>query len=224
MVIVRDTQKSQLRVIGPSGRQQIAIQLLAEAIKEDKSASFSIDLTSEEYEWLRRGGSGVLTAKLGRNVFKFDLLADPKRIVIVGSQLQHLQAKVLILEMSETYYKPRNDGCSICWTEAEHPVRTACGHLYCGDCFEGLAQSAASTLGCIECKGDADTCHKLVSLLDLNKHLTSSSFEKVLSQSFRSYISARPLEYRKASIACDRSLTICSAFKPSTLARNATAT
>ena len=41
VIIVRDKETSQLRVIGPSARQQIAIQLLAEAIKEDKSASFS---------------------------------------------------------------------------------------------------------------------------------------------------------------------------------------
>ncbi|KAB5545723.1 hypothetical protein GE09DRAFT_1243498 [Coniochaeta sp. 2T2.1] len=199
VIILCDKMKARIRVIGPSARQDIAIQLLTEAIKEEKSAYFSIDLTTEQYEWARQGGFRAITAKLGRNVAKLDLLSDPKRIVILGSQLQYMTARFLLLEMQEVHSTAGKDDCSICWAEAEDPVRTACDHLYCSDCFEGLVHSAASTLGRIECKGDGDTCHKLVSLVDLSKHLTSSGFEKVLSQSFRSYISARPLEYRHCS-------------------------
>ncbi|EEU44556.1 uncharacterized protein NECHADRAFT_96471 [Fusarium vanettenii 77-13-4] len=84
--------------------------------------------------------------------------------------------------------------CSVCWTEADSPVRVKCGHVYCQDCFENSC-AALSTSGFL-CHGDEGRCEQAVSLQDLHAHLSSVAFEGLLERSFMSTVQRTPHKLR----------------------------
>lgn len=197
VVVIRDTKKCHIRVIGPEMKRIEAIRLIARMLDEDTSLLFTINLTDDQYEWAQRGGFKAIVSALGRKIVKFDMVANPKRVLITGSKRDHDRAVEMISLGNVGSMAPCDtDTCSICWCEAEEPVVTTCGHQYCLDCFDRLAHSDASSMARVECKGAHDTCKKTVSLHDLHRHLSSSAFETVLKESLKKYLDSHPLDFR----------------------------
>ncbi|OIW30160.1 hypothetical protein CONLIGDRAFT_714562 [Coniochaeta ligniaria NRRL 30616] len=194
VVVLRDTKKCHVRVIGPETKRSEAVGLIANILQDDTSSLFTIELTTDQYEWARRGGFRAITTALGRKIAKFDIVAEPKQILIVGSKDDYDKAIEMIAAVNdENLTSSDGDTCSICWCEAEDPVLC---HQYCGDCFEALAHSDASSASRVQCKGADDTCKTTITLDDLHKHLSSSAFETVLEESLKNHIDSHPLEYR----------------------------
>ncbi|RDI82805.1 hypothetical protein Vi05172_g7083 [Venturia inaequalis] len=88
-----------------------------------------------------------------------------------------------------------NKECIICWSEAEDPVLTKCGHLYCKQCFQNLCIAAKSSgkKFWLACHG----CQAAFSLEELHDILAHKAFEEVLKASFVSYIQRNPGVYSR---------------------------
>ncbi|KAK3938706.1 hypothetical protein QBC46DRAFT_365333 [Diplogelasinospora grovesii] len=206
IVIMRDRRKSQLKLFGPEAKCKRACDFIAAIVREDDTSAFAIDLTPEQFRWACQGGFKAVSAALsgdgGVAAATFDIVSDPKRILITGSRREFERALALIASQQGVDVNLQSQSgvskdCSVCWCPADKPVvRTKCGHVYCGDCFENLCQSDASTESAIQCKGDEDKCKRLLTLAELQESLSSSTFEELLEASFKSYINRHPLDFR----------------------------
>ncbi|KAK5654697.1 hypothetical protein OQA88_7021 [Cercophora sp. LCS_1] len=200
IAIVRNKRMSRLHLFGPAdGCRQAQVHLVKMAT-EDVSVSKGVKLDDAQFAWACRGGFREIAAVLGRKV-ALDIISTPKRIVVTGSERDYRVA----LEMAVAQQEPgsaqptRNASeapdCSICWTGAESPIRTACGHTYCADCFEQFCLSGAAsghTDFQLACEGDSSKCKSTLALVELQESLPSRVFEEVLEASFETYIRRRP--------------------------------
>jgi hypothetical protein len=204
VVIIRDRRKSQLRIFGPEANCRRASEALETLIQQGVSDGHVIELNSDEFEWACRGGFTALASHLGENKATFDIVSTPKRILIGGSKADHTATLAFIAsrQMGPAASLPdAQTDCSVCWTEAEEPIRTSCDHIYCAGCFADMCQAKASdsTDFRILCVGDQARCQKVLALPELQELLPSAGFEDLLEASFATYIRQHPAEFRYCS-------------------------
>ncbi|KAI5921257.1 hypothetical protein F4810DRAFT_372432 [Camillea tinctor] len=216
VIIIRNKTKSQIRLYGPPGKCGDVQAKIAKILKTEGSDEFSIELDDETFLWACRGGFRVITDMIGPENARLDVISTPKRIVTTGDLEYQIAASIVYAHRNSRARKagPSNnnnnattqDDCSVCWTEAENPIRTSCGHVYCLDCFENLCMSATrqDTPVRICCAGDGSTCSTILGLPELQAHLSSTAFEELLEQSFASYVRQHPQQLRYCPSAdCD---------------------
>jgi hypothetical protein len=206
VVVMRDIRKSQLRVFGPEEACNKAMEALSALVQDGVSKSNildAIELGPEEFRWACRGGFKALTSYLGGNKVTLDIVSTPSRILISGSKADYTSALAFITRggAEPTTTPSASDtptmDCSVCWVEAEDPIRTSCDHVYCLDCFHNLCQAEGSSSADfhISCVGGAGTCEKTLALPELQELLSSAAFEAVLDASFASYIRRHPASF-----------------------------
>ncbi len=206
IVVLRDKRKAQLRLFGPEESCKRAITALETLIQESVSDNHIIGLSPDEFQWACRGGFQALASHLGHNKATFDIVSTPKRILISGSKVDHAAAIAIIARRtveapptpSTAAAAAEQTDCSVCWTEAEDPLRTTCDHVYCAGCFSDFCQAAglAPTSFRLTCVGAQGTCNRLLPLPELRDLLPSAAFEAVLESSFASHIRRNPAEFR----------------------------
>jgi len=204
VVIMRDRRKSQLRLFGPEGSYRRATEALETLTQEGDFDGHVIELNLDEFQWACRGGFKALASRLGDNKATFDIASTPKRILLSGSKADYTTALAIIASRQSgpmiTLSYTQTD-CSVCWTEAEEPIRTSCGHVYCVGCFADMCQAEASASAefRISCVGGEGRCEKTLILSELQELLSSAAFENVLEASFASYIRRHPADFRYCS-------------------------
>lgn len=193
IVIVRDKLKCQVRLLGPRPECEAARLALIDIIKADSSvtSTFSIELDAQLLTQAFWGGYRAITSAIGDGKVIVDIVSRPGRLIVVGSEAEYNAARK-ILESHETEGKDLVGDCAICWTKAEKPVHTFCGHVYCAECLENLCFAAASSDTGIICQGDAGECNKLLALKELQVHLQSFTLEEVLETTFKTYVARHP--------------------------------
>ncbi|VUC22319.1 unnamed protein product [Clonostachys rosea] len=199
--ISRDTLRRQLRVYGPPKSCMKAANRLAELALVENEFRFEIPLDSDRFRWACQGGHNELSLALEPKSVTLDVVSSPKQIIIHGNQDDYEKALSLIHGANKQLIKavtPTGKDCSACWTKAECPVRTQCGHIYCSECFEALCSSKSTTDSdlSIRCVGAADTCKRILPLSELREHLSSTTLEDILGAAFSSYIARNPAEFR----------------------------
>ncbi|KAH8194806.1 hypothetical protein TruAng_011017 [Truncatella angustata] len=205
--IERDLSKSVLRLFGPEPNCKRAEMRISKIIQENSASRKVIDLSPSLLGWARRGGLMTLRAALGSNIADLDNPLNPKCILISGSQDDRARAAAILESQDPSAVLQLDSGddadccCSVCWTAAEDPLRTRCGHLYCGDCFENLCRSYSSPDASpeefrIACRGEEDRCGAVFELGELEENLPSDVLEELLEASFRSHVARRPDLYR----------------------------
>ncbi|KAL6883837.1 hypothetical protein HDV57DRAFT_429598 [Trichoderma longibrachiatum] len=207
VTVLRDRGRSELRLFGSLPHCEEAERRLAELIRVE-SLSMSarvIELEPHKFFWACHGGYRKIAARLGPEKASFDIISTPKRIVISGS-LEDYDVALAIMEGREQVAEPvvqhevdeAVQECSVCWTEADMPVKISCGHVYCQDCFERSCTVGDGTAAdfALLCHGNQGTCKALIAVGDLQEHLSSSTLEDVLERSFASYIKRNPNEFR----------------------------
>ncbi|RAO72435.1 uncharacterized protein BHQ10_008447 [Talaromyces amestolkiae] len=200
VVVIRNRRKGELRLYGPPGRCSNAESAIADMISAESSTNHIINLKPEEFQWACNGGFHTIVCALGENHATFDIVSNPKRILITGSRKEYEAALRTITkrEMETTIQDTASEkDCAVCWTAAENPVPTKCGHIYCIDCFEGLCAAAGSaekdfSISCVA-KGK---CQAVFSLEELQENLSSRAFEDILEASFASHIQRHPQNFR----------------------------
>ncbi|KAF2459725.1 hypothetical protein BDY21DRAFT_316292 [Lineolata rhizophorae] len=202
VVIVIDKRKSRLRLYGSAQNCKDATIRLREIANADFSIRYIV-LDVFKYWWAAHGGFQRIVAAVGEGVAAMDTISTPKRIIISGSAQDFETASAICQGQIRQSEKAKveagkSDDCTVCWTEAENPIRTQCEHLYCLDCFENLCWSAASgnKEAAISCQGDEGRCNAIFSLRELQEHLPSSSFEEILEASLTSHVRRRPQDFR----------------------------
>ncbi|KAK3299623.1 uncharacterized protein B0H64DRAFT_337702 [Chaetomium fimeti] len=203
VVIVRDRRKSQLRLYGPEASNRRATKALELLLRNVVSDSHVIELDSDGFRWACKGGFKALASHLGGNKATFDIASTPKRILIEGSKADLTAAMAIVAAKQTGPITPTPDtdtdtACSVCWNEADEPVRTSCNHVYCADCFLNLCQapSSGTTAFRISCFGDLGRCEKTLPLAELQDLLSSATFEAVLEASFASHVRRHPANFR----------------------------
>ncbi|PTB70546.1 hypothetical protein BBK36DRAFT_1174627 [Trichoderma citrinoviride] len=207
VTILRDRGKSELRLFGSQPRCEEAERRLADLIRVESLSTSArvIELEPHKFFWACHGGFKKIAARLGPEKASFDIISTPKKIVISGS-LEDYDVALAIMEGREQVAEPvvqhglreAAQDCSVCWTEAESPVKTSCGHVYCQECFESSCTAGDGTAAdfAILCHGNQGNCKDVMTIEDLQEHLSSSALEDVLERSFSSYIKRHPNEFR----------------------------
>lgn len=210
IVIVRDKRNSQLRLYGSDESNRRATKALESLLQNAVSYSHVIELDLEGFRWACKGGFKALVSHLGSNKATFDIVSTNKRILIQGSKADHAAALAIVAARQAGPIATTSDAdtnCSVCWTEAEEPIRTSCNHVYCADCFSNFCHAPAS--GSIDfritCVGDLGRCEKTLPLAELQDLLSSATFEGILAASFTSHIRRHPTIFSYCPTAdCDQ--------------------
>lgn len=204
VIVVRDKTKSVLRLFGAEKACSKAQEQLASLLRKEISSDHAIQLDPEKRLWALKGGFQTILDKLGAERAFLDIVSS--KIVISGSLEDYDLALTLAngggIGRQKTTQRDTggadSEECSVCWTEADSPVRVKCGHVYCQDCFENscaaLSTSGADSL--FLCHGDEGRCEQAISLEDLHAHLSSVSFEDLLERSFKSTVQRTPHKLR----------------------------
>ncbi|KAL6698388.1 hypothetical protein J3F84DRAFT_393806 [Trichoderma pleuroticola] len=207
VVILRDKGKSELRLFGAQQCCEEAQLRLAELIRLESlsTSTRAIELETHEFFWACHGGFRKIAARLGPEKASFDIISTPKKIVISGPLEDYDVALAIVkgrLQVAELEEQPKPDDapqeCSVCWTDAETPIKTSCGHVYCLECFERSCKVGGATTAAfaVLCHGDQGNCRRIIGVEDLQEHLSSAVLEEVLERSFSSHIKRNPNEFR----------------------------
>lgn len=110
-----------------------------------------------------------------------------------------------------------NERCVICGCIAEEPVTTQCKHVYCGDCLYNLCSSTFS-IGSSKSRAicqafnslgpstpfENNVCGSTFGLSELQTLLDPDEFERLLVDSFKSYVHRHPEKLQNCPTAdCD---------------------
>ncbi|KAH6662652.1 hypothetical protein F5X68DRAFT_178154 [Plectosphaerella plurivora] len=204
VVILRDKRRSQLRLFGPKASHDHIADEIETFLKDSGlgSGHHVFKLTPEEFRWACQGGYRALVARIGKTKVNFDIIPTPKRIVVGGSAADISVAAAIIssrrVDELPTLPRTSTEDCSACWTEAEDPVRTSCGHVYCADCFTNLCQAEGSSATAfrLSCVGDGNRCGRLFPLDELHILLSSTALEDLLEASFNSHVRQHPSDFQ----------------------------
>jgi hypothetical protein len=199
VIVIRNKRKSELRLFGPPEKCSRVELAIAAMVDSESSSARSISLKPEDFQWACSGGFKMIVGAIGEHVAMFDIISTPKRILIEGSEKEYETALRMVKNrmLESKTRKIGTEDCSVCWTQAENPVFTKCGHVYCMECFEGLCTAASSTGKdfSIICQGDMGKCQVVFGLEELQEILSSKAFEEVLEASFASHIQRNPATY-----------------------------
>lgn len=208
VVLFRDKIKSEIRLFGTTQHCQEAQHQLAALIRMESQTNSTrfIELEPHKFIWACRGGFRQITGQLGPEKASFDIISTPKKIAISGS-LEDYDVAIAIINsrknaIESAIKQPISNetalDCSVCWTEADTPIKTNCGHIYCSECFKNSciegAKAAIDTP--ILCHGSQGSCRSVICVNDLQEHLSSDKLEDLLELSFTSYIKRNPSKFR----------------------------
>lgn len=198
--VYRDLRKSKLRLYGSPPQQEELHKSLIEKVKSLLRQEFQITLDHETLSMALKGGFQRIVLKLGKEPAKLNITKNPKTITILGSEQDRDTAYRLLNERNgqdETFANGNDaDDCAVCWTPAEHPLMTDCGHIYCKDCFASQCVSAPDTSLPVRCQGDAGACQKVFGLVMLERGLQSNTMEALLEGSFKAYVRSHQKEFQ----------------------------
>ncbi|KAK5993553.1 ATP-dependent RNA helicase DEAH12-like protein [Cladobotryum mycophilum] len=205
VVIVPDVRTSQFRVFGLEANSGATLERIRTMIQDCLSDSHTIELSIDDFRWLSRGGFALLEARLGKGKAALNITARQKHVCIRGSKADYNKAMTIIASRqpgSAGALSHSETACSSCWCEAEEPIRMSCHHVYCSDCFVGMCVAEMTGqkefhISCVKAVGSGqDTCQKAFSLVELQEHLPSETFEDILEASFASYVGRHPADFR----------------------------
>jgi IBR (half RING finger) domain-containing protein len=197
VIIIRDGSKHKLHFYGPPEKFQQTVDRILDMLKNESSTNYEINLNSQQFSWILHGGIKSIEEAVGKNVAVFNVIS--RSMIINGTQAQYDSVVAIIprenivedhTTISESL-PSRETSCPICFCETDNPIETSCKHTYCLECFEDYCKSAASSSTQdfqIKCQGDEGSCPAAFTLLELQDHISSSTFETVLESSFENYI------------------------------------
>ncbi|KAK1999903.1 hypothetical protein LX36DRAFT_689801 [Colletotrichum falcatum] len=88
--------------------------------------------------------------------------------------------------------------CPVCEGEPSDPIRSACGHVYCKECYVHMAQSeAGSGTECsLKCIGDGGSCGAPFPLDELKCVFQPAGYRKLLGSIMKAHVRKSPNELR----------------------------
>ena len=212
--IHQDLRRSVLRLYGDNmGIEQVERALVAKCA-ELKEQFHTVILDHEALAFALKGGFRRIVATLGKENVKLDVISNPKRILVEGSEEDAIQVQNILASPMSPSLETKIFGlsinvddselcCPVCLTPPEAPIETSCGHLYCNSCLVSQCTSADSFP--LKCLGEGATCGSPMTLADVKKVLSATEYDNLLQASLTSYIRNRATEFQYCSTPdCDR--------------------
>lgn len=201
--------KREIHYYGPGSKSQDVVRALLPFT--DATISRPISLDQSQFLWAFRGGFRAISAAIPKSTVSLDLASTPRRLLVQGPHRDYEVVCRMLCQLEEVERATvlDDENCSICWTPAENPVKTRCGHSYCADCFEMLCLARAAPgkggQASIACEGNEGKCHVPLPLDELESLLLSAAFEDLFETSFKAYVASHPTELRNCSTPdCDQ--------------------
>ncbi|KAM3498450.1 hypothetical protein MY10362_008235 [Beauveria mimosiformis] len=205
VLVLCDKQRHTLRLLGHRAMFGLAREHITKLCNEDPRKEFPIPIDHHDGDalrWLLAGGYQDLGRTVGLDKVALDVASQPRRLIISGT--------VHDLQNAQNYWDHRYKNpnpkwsiqpgqCNLCGLDAEYPVRTGCGHLYCTTCFEDMCFSGAGTPvpePAIRCYGDGGKCMKLLTMTNIQESVSSFALELILERMFKTFVSQNPEQYR----------------------------
>ncbi|EFQ25693.1 hypothetical protein CGRA01v4_02237 [Colletotrichum graminicola] len=93
--------------------------------------------------------------------------------------------------------------CPVCTAEPSEPVQSACGHVYCKQCYVHMVQSTANsgTESSLRCIGEDGACQAPLPLSELRGILQMNGYRKLLESVAKAHVRKNPLDYRSCPTA-----------------------
>ncbi|KAF1847150.1 uncharacterized protein K460DRAFT_363256 [Cucurbitaria berberidis CBS 394.84] len=212
VLIVRDRRKMALRVYGEATHVRAAQDALREKAAEVKSEVKEVILDQNTLTAAMTGGIQRIVTALGKSKVKLDITSNPKRILVTGSDRDvSIVREILAYRQSDLSgaitglcINQENESlCAVCWTPAEDPTKTTCGHTYCSSCID--AQATCTSDFPLRCLGDSGKCNNPLTLEELEQVLARGSYEGLLEASLTKHIRTHPEDFQYCSTPdCDR--------------------
>jgi hypothetical protein len=202
VVLTRDKFNRQVRFYGPGEKEQQVLRQVNNILKQESATAFEINLSPSQLSWAVRGGFGRIDEALGRGCAVFNIVS--KTIAINGTRQQYAIALDMAKKEDNSIFHhipgpSSEEDCPICFCTAEEPITASCKHTYCLECLSNYCDSAASTSTSkfqITCQGNEGKCPTTFTLHELNGHLSSPTFEHILTSSFKEYIARHPSSFQ----------------------------
>ncbi|MCJ1453322.1 hypothetical protein MMC28_003669 [Mycoblastus sanguinarius] len=201
--IYRDSRKQKLSLHGSVQSKERMQSALIEKMRSANEATHHILLNGEQLKNALQGSFRRIVETLGKQRASLDVTRQPKRITIIGSTqdvetAQKILTEDITLDLERLSLKDGTDkpDCAVCWTEAEDPYFTPCGHVYCGSCFAGQCSSAGKGDLPIRCVGDLGDCSRIFNIQDLKLALPSTTYDQLLEDSFTTHIRTHPTSFQ----------------------------
>ncbi|PMB66358.1 hypothetical protein BM221_007345 [Beauveria bassiana] len=205
VLVLCDKQKRTLSLLGRREVFGLAREQIAKLCNGDPRCEFLIPIDHHDGDalrWLLAGGYQDLGRTVGLDKVALDVASQPRRLIISGTDHDFQNARNY---WDHRYRNPDptwsiNPGqCNLCGLDAEYPVHTDCGHLYCTTCFEDMCFSGAGTPvpePAIRCYGDGGKCMKLLTMTNIQENVSSFALELIFERMFKTFVSQNPEQYR----------------------------
>lgn len=189
--VYRDARKCQLRLFGSAESKEKLQDIISRRICELSKTIYIIPIETR----LRGSIHAIfhrIVAAIGREKADLGDSEVSTAITISGSKEDYEIALAMLDGRLATA-----KACAVCWTEPVQPIRTACGHVYCSDCFENQCAAASTESSIpIRCQGDACTCQHIFTNEELKSALPTTLYETVLQTSLSIFIRTKPEKYQ----------------------------
>lgn len=189
--IYRDTRKCQLRLFGSAENKENLRDIILRKIYDISTIIYLIPIGASLRGSVHAIFHRIVTA-IGTEKVQLGVSEASAAITITGSKEDYDIALAMMDGRRATA-----KACVVCWTEPVKPIRTACGHIYCSDCFENqcAAVSTESNIP-IRCQGDASTCQQIFTNEKLKSALPSTLYEALLETSLSIFVRTKPEEFQ----------------------------
>jgi hypothetical protein len=225
VTIIRDLRKLVLRLYGKEPDMYAAQDMIVAKLQEVETETRVIILDATTLGPALAGGFRLIVASLGKDNVKLDIISNPKRILVKGSEYQEARAQDILDSHAKRPFESQigsvsmdeevEELCPVCWTPPEEPTKTRCGHVYCRCCLASQCTSAGESDFPIRCLGASATCNLPFQLADLKTHLAANDYESMLRTSLTGYIRSHPKDYQYCPTPdCDRFYRTTSAASP----------
>ncbi len=194
--VFRDNRRRRLVLYGPDETKLAVQQELIKKTKDLQNYSHAMRLNEEEFKAARGGGLSEIISTFGKEAVSLRVTRDLKIITIYGTEQDFKTAKHILKSHLWLFDEDSNSDqiCPVCLDDSpEDPFTTPCGHVYCKSAF--IRQFNENPMIPITCYGGNPVCGKVLPLDTLKIVLSSTELERLLYDSFETYIRSHPKEF-----------------------------
>ena len=190
-----DLRVCELSLYGTRRCKEEMLAALIAKIEGLAGSTHYIQLSTEDLERATRGGFRRVVNALGKKRARLDTRSAHKVITIIGSHEDVTIARDILAAQDQSLEDAGAKNCAVCWTEAEKPYNTSCGHVYCTDCFVRQCEIIEEQIP-VTCLGNDGHCTHVFAIDEPKSALTAPQFEHLLESSFTLQIRTQSQSFR----------------------------
>ncbi|KAJ2968203.1 hypothetical protein NQ176_g9295 [Zarea fungicola] len=188
ILVLRDRQKGTLRMLGPRDMFGQARLEIVSLCSKDPRCEFFIRLDSEALPWILRGGYRHIAKVVGIDKVGLDIVSEPRRLIISGSQADLNVAQDIYHNRSLILNPELSLGPSDC-------AATSSARAALKTCASPCAATHVRTPA-VRCYGDFGRCKEVFSLEMIRDNISSVALERLFEVIFTTFVTSNAKQYR----------------------------